>query len=57
MIRYIVILAIKQWTIILSLHTLYCLWIDRKILGLKVTDMFFILVSIVVFNLLVFSIH
>ena len=57
MIRTIIILAIKQWTVILSLYTIYSLWIDRKILGLKVTDMFFILVSIVVFNLLVFSIH
>lgn len=55
MIRYIVILAIKQWTVILSLYTLYCLWIDRKILGLKVMDLFIIVVSMVILNAFVFS--
>ena len=55
MIRYIVILAIKQWTIILSLYTLYYLWIDRKILGLKVMDLFIIVVSMVILNAFVFS--
>ena len=55
MIRYIVILLIKQWTIILSLHTLYCLWVDRKILGLKINDILIIVVSMVILNAFVFS--